>query len=126
MKKNLILTIAMFSLFSCSSDDENNTDPIVGTWYLFSENNEEVSTCGQKNTMTFNENGTYSETYYYTDESDNCVSGGGDEGNWSNKGKENYGLIPSLENTEGTTKIVFSDNNNTFTIIEDNIVYKRK
>lgn len=53
----------MLSLLACSSDNENNLDPIVGTWYLFSEDDKEVNPCLNKHTLTFKENGIIIETF---------------------------------------------------------------
>jgi len=125
MKKILVLTITMFSLLACSSDDENNLDPIIGTWYKFSQNGEEFGECEKKTTFTFSENGTYSITPYVTLNNE-CIIDGKDDGNWSNKSEGNYGIIPSGETEEAVAKIVFSNNNNTLTFTQENTIYKRK
>ena len=125
MKKHLVLTIAIFNLLACSSDNEKNLDIAVGSWYLFSENNKEVSTCENKNTLVFNENGTFSETYYSVHTNNDCISDDGIEGNWSNKGDGSYGFT-SYKTDEVVVTIIFSDNNNTLTFTQENAVYKRK
>jgi len=119
MKKILVLTIAMFSLLACSSDDENNLDPIIGTWYLFSENGIEVNDCIKKSTTTFSEDGTYTvSTSYYLSENNECIpdEGSADDGAWINRGEGNYSRTPTGEIIDDETiKTTFSDNNNTMT-----------
>lgn len=133
MKKFLILTIAMFSLLSCSSED--NLDPFVGTWYAFSYDGIETDNCERKGLLDVKENGTLSMSYYYS-ENGECIEDGADSGNWSNKGNGNYAIFDSEGSNEFVIKINFSNNNNTMTIIssyEENgqietetSVYKRK
>ncbi len=126
MKKILVLTIAMFSLLACSSSEDENIekDPIIGTWFLFSRQGENVNECEMRSNVVFKENGTYT-TASYSDLGNQCVLEDEDQGNWSNKGNSNYAVVPSEENTEDIAKIVFSDNNNTFTIVEDDLVFKK-
>jgi len=127
MKKILVLTIAIFSLFACSSDDENNLDPIIGTWYFFSYDGIEVDDCNKKSTMFFYENGTFLSTVYENQNStNNCQIKNTTKGTWSYKGKGYYEITASSETSENILKIVFSDNKNTFTAIEWFTAFKRK
>lgn len=123
MKKILILTIALVSLFSCSSDDKD-LDPIVGKWYVFSKDGVETDECERKGNLTFNEDGSTTSVYYESLNNE-CLKGG-DEGTatWKNKGNNVYSITRGKESNDAT--LVFSDNNNTFTIPADNMVYKRK
>ncbi|MFT7900430.1 lipocalin family protein [Tenacibaculum ascidiaceicola] len=114
MKKILVLTIAMFSLLACSSDDENNLDPIVGTWYKFSEEGIEVSECEKKTSVTFNENGTFNSTSYESIE-DKCVIEDEFSATWTNKGNGIYSRIYNGESSD--VSITFSDNDNTMTSV---------
>ncbi|OSY88247.1 hypothetical protein WH52_05570 [Tenacibaculum holothuriorum] len=133
MKKLLVLLIAMLSLFSCSSDDEN-LDPFVGTWKLFSNRQGEVNECEKKTTIIINESGTYSSSYYY--EENNACTNGNATGVWENAGNGIYEIKESGSNQVELANITFKDNNKTFVITEtdnDNgvtktytIVYKRK
>ncbi|MGG6231928.1 lipocalin family protein [Tenacibaculum sp. SDUM215027] len=132
MKKILVLTIAMFSLFACSSDDEN-LDPIVGTWYKFSEEGIEASDCEKKSSVTFNENGTFNSISYESIE-DKCVIEDELSATWTNKGNGVYSRTYNGESSN--TSITFSDNGNTMTSVykqeyngetlTDITVFKRK
>ena len=118
MKKILVLTIAMFSLLACSSDDDN-LDPLVGSWYLFSENNEEVPDCEKKSTLQILENGTFkSLSYYFDEDTQECTEEGNSNGTWTNKGSNIYGIKPDGRDKEGILNITFKDNNNTFSYSE--------
>ncbi|MEE4000422.1 lipocalin family protein [Tenacibaculum sp. FZY0031] len=115
MKKNLILTIAMFSLLACSSDDENNLDPIVGTWYFFSDSGVEVDECNKRSTILFNDNGTFSSTNYGNqDDPNNCVIENKDSGTWINNSNNKYQITDIKTNTKQIYTITFSDNGNSF------------
>lgn len=127
MKKILILTIAIFSLISCSSeegDGTNSSDPIIGTWSAFSINGTELSACLKKSTLIFSENGNLSISSYYVNSNGDCLSENS-SGTWTNKGNNIYSV--TLENDgPSQSKVTFSDNNNTMTVADENTVYKRK
>ncbi|WP_420553082.1 lipocalin family protein [Tenacibaculum aiptasiae] len=131
MKKILFLSIALFSLISCSSNDEDSLDPFIGTWYLFSINNQEVSDCLKNNTVNILENGNLTFTSY---DLINNVCKVDDTGSstWKNKGGGNYGITTKGTTIERINKVLFSNNNNTFTYTETNnstaetSTYKRK
>ena len=122
MKKILVLTIAIFSLLACS-DDNDNLDPFVGTWYPFSVDGEEVSDCRKKGTISIKEDGTYTTTFYYFYE-DECQKDTSSSGTWTNLGDGVYEITEKddteeeeiEENDTDTNKVnvSFKDNNNTF------------
>ncbi|MDO6674660.1 lipocalin family protein [Tenacibaculum sp. 1B UA] len=109
MKKILVLTIALFSLLACSSDDENNLDPIVGTWYKFSINEQEVNDCEKNTTIKFSQNGTFTATYSYYNGENTCLTEETFKGTWTNKGNNNYTTLG--EGDDESSKILLKDNN---------------
>lgn len=114
MKKLLFLSIAFFILLSCSSN-EDNLDPLVGTWYFFFENGREVDDCNKKSTLIVIENGNLSSVNYGNQDNINeCVIEGTLEAKWTNNGNGNYIMTCKSDNLKNTPKIIFKDNNNTF------------
>ena len=112
-----LIFITIFSSCSSDSNEENTTDPILGTWNLLSVGGSEVTDCEKQSTITFNINGsTSSETFQ--DLAGNCVSITGTN-TWENKGDNLY----NFNNIE--SNIEFS-NENTFRIVSGNIVYKKQ
>ncbi len=123
MNRILILSLLLFTLFSCSSDDdtENSNDPILGKWFLFSVNNTEVSDCEKKSSIEFKSNGlTISDTHQVagTNGTD-CLNISIIENRWENKGDNLY----SFNNLESV--ISFSSDGTSFTITSGNLVYKK-
>ncbi len=123
MNRVLILSLLIFTLFSCSSNDENenNEDPILGKWFLFSINSVEVSDCEKKSSIEFNSNGlTISDTHQVagTNGTD-CLNISIIENRWENKGNNLY----SFNNIESV--IDFSSDGNSFTITSGNVIYKK-
>lgn len=131
MKKILILTIAMFTLFSCSSSDEENIekDPFIGSWSLFSINGQEVDDCYKKNTVIILENGNLTTTSYDVID-DECKLDDTSASTWENKGNGNYGITRVGSTEENVTKVTFSNNTFTFTETVENTsetsTFKRK
>ncbi|WP_298881156.1 lipocalin family protein [uncultured Polaribacter sp.] len=114
MKKLLYLFITATILISCDSDNDSDLEPIIGKWQLTSEteNGKEISDeCQRKSTITFFENGTTSEIYYYNYGNDVCESDT-TSSKWENVGDSNY-RITNDGNSE-TNEILFSNNNNVF------------
>lgn len=105
MKKQLFLflTLGLFVLGSCSSDDDGgeNEASIVATWTLASMNPPLLTnSCSQKPTITFNEDGTTSWTLY--DPENDCTSVTS-EGEWSNPSGSTYVVtIPDFGEVTGT------------------------
>ena len=117
MKKILILTVALFSLMSCS-DNDNSIDPVIGSWFPFSENGVESSDCEKKSTLTFSENGAFTTTNYILDGNE-CFLDNEASGIWSAKAGSVYTITISgrAEGDDGV--LVFSNNNDTFTITSE-------
>ena len=125
MKKLLILSIAVFTLFSCS-DNDDNLDLIIGSWtQLETEAKAEKRVeddCYTMNTVNFNSNSTYSSTQYENDSDGNCTTDGPEQlGTWKNNNNNTYTF--SFSNDENETRdntglVIFSNNNNTFTLGE--------
>lgn len=132
IKKLLILSITILSLISCSSNDDN-LDPIIGTWYKFSEEGIESSDCEKKTTVTFNENSNFKSISYESIDNE-CIKEDEYSSNWKNKGSGVYSTGTGNEATDAT--VSFSDSNNTLTSVfteehqgktyTDITVYKRK
>jgi heat shock protein HslJ len=124
MKKLLYLFIATALLISCESDEDDNLDPIIGKWQLqsFLVNGDEESTeCDRKTTVTFNEDGTFSNTSFYNDgnscESEFLTS------TWKKISDSVYRVDSDDENAT----LVFSENNTVFSgtssVTEDGITF---
>ncbi len=122
MKKIIFLFLAIATLSSCETkedDNPNSSDIIIGTWQLASdkENGTEISTeCERKSTITFLENGTSEEVYYYTDGSNNC-STESDTSTWENVGNSTYKIDYGNGDSE-TAKLTFSENNTVFSVTD--------
>ena len=126
----LFLTVSIISFTSCSKDEEDAVDPIVGTWFLFSYDGELVDECESQSNVTFREDGTVTSIDFYQSE----ISSIDEDGNitidssectsdtygfsWENNNDGTYTFIDSEEPDYSeiyTTS--FSDNNQTLTII---------
>ncbi|CAM1340550.1 hypothetical protein [Tenacibaculum amylolyticum] len=121
MKKFLATTFILVILFSCSNDDNtgNANDPILGKWFLFSNNALEASDCEKRSFIEFKSDGsTVSETYQEINTSCTNTISGNDK--WENKGEGLY----SFNNIE--SQIQFLDDNMTMRVSSGNIVYKKE
>lgn len=120
-----LLLIITLSLISWTKDN-STIDPIVGTWSIFSENGIESSACEKNTPLIFNKNGTFTSIeYYYNEDNQECVKNGTFSSKWIAKGNNIYTTFNKEGSVNGVdAKIVFSDNNTTFTLIEkeDNAV----
>ncbi len=116
----LFLTLGVLTssvLVSCSKDDEQ--DPIIGTWYLYSKDNIEVSDCLKKNEITFFEDNTFSNVYYGEYDGE-CFKGkenvGGErwkdewKAEWEKEGEKKYKVITETDSLK--EEVVFKMNNN--------------
>ena len=122
MKKLLILTVAFFTLISCSSDDNKSeipTNPIVGIWTIQFNKikvahktapEESEDDCSDNDRMTVTEDGKLSSVYY-SDNEGKCLMGEAENGTWKDNGNNNYTLI--IDGEDDDVDIVFSNNNNT-------------
>ena len=112
MKKLLILSIAIFTLFSCSDNDEENIekDPFIGIWGVFSIQGEEVNECKKNSTLMNTESGNFSTTDYNDDNGD-CIKESEAIGTWENAGNNVY--ITKEGGKEQSINVTFENNNNT-------------
>lgn len=126
MKKLSLLLCALTIVFSsCSSDDDSGSqdpqqDIVVGTWKLSMELVDGVEQpllpCDLEETLLFNSNNTYTETYYEEDANSNCVVDESFSGTWENTGNGSYSLIDGGD----TDPFTVSGNTLTFITIFDN------
>lgn len=118
MKKFFYLFTAITILFSCESNDDDSLpdgDPIIGEWQLVSEKEngvEESTSCSRRSRVTFSADGSFVYQGFYNETSTECESDS-TSGTWMNDGNTNYTLDFGNGDTS-TTKITFSNNNNTF------------
>ncbi|MBS9774405.1 MAG: hypothetical protein KGV59_04525 [Tenacibaculum sp.] len=126
--KKLILFLAFTvmataSFVSCSKDDDDTNDLIVGTWKI-NQTVEDYETpedyeCDKKSSVTFNSNGKFLTESWEVNDDKKCVK---EEvhGSWENTGKDIYKIIlfdkEGKKESEKKAKITFSNNNKTMTI----------
>lgn len=110
----LMLMVTSLGFISCNDDDDNYTDPAIGTWNLVSMNGKEVSECVQKSEVSILANGNYSVVNYAEGSDGTCAVKNTANGVWENKGNSVYS-IQIDGHSERESKIVFSNNNNTMT-----------
>ena len=128
MKKIILVLIAILSLSSCNSnDDDLDQDPIIGKWQLTSAKDDNVEysdDCTRKSTITFLENKTVTVAGYY-DDSNGCESEA-DSFGWMNLGNSSYEFTYNTNDKE-TVTFIFSQNNTVFTVNEsetyNNVTY---
>ncbi|MBZ9730489.1 lipocalin family protein [Salegentibacter sp. JZCK2] len=87
MKKLFLMLFSIALFTSCSDDDENGDDPILGIWYAVEITNPPIpglvlSECNQNSNITFNSDfSTYSE--FYSEVEGNCEMEDSSESTWS-------------------------------------------
>lgn len=112
MKKHLILLLiaGLFSLSSCSSDDDGDTESntVIGTWTLVEINPEEagdavgLNDCPNKPLITFQEDGNADWTFY---DPDNDCQASTNTGSWTQNSATQYTMnIPGLKPFVGTVE----------------------
>lgn len=120
MKKYVVflLLIGVFGLFSCSNDDDNEGDPVIGTWIL--QNVEPNTTfnpqdCGPNSTVRILGDNSLTASLYFLQ--NNCALISGD-GSWQNTGASTYTFnLPEAGEIQGTAtfpgdgKMVFTSEN---------------
>ncbi|OSY87741.1 hypothetical protein WH52_09950 [Tenacibaculum holothuriorum] len=120
MKKFLYIIGIILSLISCTDNQDNNTkkDPIIGKWYLYSQNGKEVSSCKKKNTTDFSPSGeAYIETYSKSN-NPSCQLISNYQGNWLKNQDGTYTLKIKDQNSSIPIIAIFNlENTNTLTII---------
>lgn len=113
MKRHLIVLFlaGMFTITSCSSDDDGDTgEPILGTWVLVNVNPPalDLSACPEQSTITFNADNT-ADSEFYLAENDCEVSISSDS--WRNKGGSTYEVtLPDLGTIDGNVEFTNSNN----------------
>jgi len=116
-----LLTVAMFIIVSgCSSDEpetENQTDPIIGVWYSWSDSGEEYSDCQKNSTLTFSSNGELIYKEFSENATNNCVLSSEEMGTWLNETENKYKL--TINGIPHTFYINFSNNNTIFKLYSD-------
>jgi hypothetical protein len=135
MKKFFVLFFSIALLTACSEDDNPDTDPVIGEWFIVEVNNVPqsdftLSECNTNSFMTFNADGT-TDSVFYTEIEGNCTAGPSTNSVWS-KQVGIYTItipIPELEpyNTLSGT-IQFTADTFTFTptlFQETTIVFKK-
>lgn len=108
IKKHLILLLVagLFSLSSCSSDDDGDAEAntVIGTWTLVEMNPDVVGLddCPNKPLITFQEDGNADWTFY---DPDNNCQGSTDTGSWLKNSATQYTMnIPGYEPFIGTVE----------------------
>lgn len=124
--KFIFVFLVFAGLTSCSSDDDANgpaeIDRIVGKWRIqglvLDGDPVPLSDCEKQTTVEFKANGDLINTEFYEDfDTEECVSDVYTE-KWQNRGNNVY-RITDGDTFEDAT-ITFSNNNNTFTVTEEN------
>lgn len=138
MKNLLILSITIFSLTSCSSNEDiTKNDPFIGTWSFFSRQGVELDNCEKKTTLIVTENGVFTAIIYNNGSTTgDCELISESTGVWANKGNNMYHT--DLSNSSGRLQMLTFNNDNssfinTSTIIQSDgttktntTTYKRK
>ena len=114
MKKQLLLILlaGIFTLASCSSDDDNGDtaeETIVATWNLTAVEPPifDFSECPTNPTITFNENDSAEWTFF---NADNECKGETDTGSWQQNSESNYTVvIPGYGSFDGTVNFQSSN-----------------
>lgn len=94
--KNLIffLVIASILLMTCYGCKNSNDQSIIGVWkYSRSFENGieyELDSCEKQDQLEFLVDGTFTEKYYYLDESNKCALDGKNTGSWRKKEKDTF------------------------------------
>lgn len=119
MKKLVIAFLGLFLLLNvaCSRDDDSSSSSVVGSWYLYtvsvsgkvlvngisqSINNSQVaSSCVQKTTLIFNENGTGNVTSW-DDSSGSCIQVQNDDLTYTYNSSTKVLTIKTGSNTDVT------------------------
>ena len=122
---NLLLALFLLvGLGSCGSDDDGNesaeTNRIVGEWKIQSLTIDGesvlITDCEAQSGISFNANGSFTSTDFFEDETEECISEDSN-GNWEYRGNNVYRFTEASETYD--IPIMFSDNNNRFTITEE-------
>lgn len=122
--KFIFVFLVFAGFVSCSSDDDGNqevppaNDRIIGKWQIQQQliDGEEfpISDCMRQSTVEFMANGNVTTTDFYEDvDTEGCVSEVSTE-QWEYRGNNIYRISEGGQSYDVT--IIFSNNNNTFTV----------
>ena len=120
MKKLLILSIAVFTLFSCSSDDNNSdssiqSDLIIGKWNLSASTAGSLSSCIRQSNIELKQDGTYNLIQYYEDSNGCNIGYTLTNKNWSKNSDGTYNVKFVGDSSGENINVSFSNNNSTMT-----------
>ncbi|QXP51262.1 lipocalin family protein [Cellulophaga sp. HaHa_2_1] len=122
MKKLLVLSAALLGIFftSCSSDDDDSGNPLIGSWGFFQDENangelEEGDECSKKLTLIFREDMSFELEAYgsITGDPDECEKDSdSDTGTWAILSE---GVLAITFDSGGVEEFNYSIENNTLT-----------
>lgn len=121
--KNLILFFAVitFVFTSCSSDDDSDTDKVVGAWTYDQnfENGEEIelSSCDKQREMVVSADGTYSFNLYSVSDG-SCDLFESLTGTWENNGDGVYLMHNDGDEEDDVTEILLENKTFKFVIVD--------
>ncbi|WP_282142821.1 lipocalin family protein [Cellulophaga baltica] len=126
MKKFLVLSAALLGIFftSCSSDDDDSGNPLIGSWGFFQDENangelEEGDECSKKLTLIFREDMSFELEAYgsITGDPDECEKDSdSDTGTWAILSE---GLLAITYSEGDVEQRMYSIDGNTLTIINE-------
>ncbi|AIZ41154.1 lipocalin family protein [Cellulophaga baltica] len=126
MKKLLVLSAALLGIFftSCSSDDDDSGNPLIGSWGFFQDENangelEEGDECSKKLTLIFREDMSFELEAYgsITGDPDECEKDSdSDTGTWAILSE---GLLAITYSEGDVEQGMYSIDGNTLTIINE-------
>lgn len=126
MKKILLLSIFAFTIFSCSSDDNDTQDQFIGSWtfqQLFINDIEEtLDKCDKMTTLTVKANGTYISNTFSENNSGGCDPRTPANGSWENIGNITYRL--TFDGETNNRQIIFTGNTFSITRTEGSKTYE--
>ena len=101
MKKFFVLFFSIALLTACSEDDNPDTDPVIGEWFIVEVNNVPqsdftLSECNTNSFMTFNADGT-TNSVFYTQIEGSCTPGTSTNSEWKQQASIYTFTIPIPE-----------------------------
>ncbi|MDO9261664.1 MAG: hypothetical protein Q7U08_06965 [Flavobacteriaceae bacterium] len=115
--KNLTLILSVSLIISCSGDDENTVDPIIGIWKYSTqfENSTQttVNDCSPS-TIEFTSAGNRTNLYYGKNNSGNCVVVDNVNMTWKKLSANSYQFTQN--GFPFTETVIFENGNNTLTL----------
>jgi hypothetical protein len=101
MKKFFVLFFSIALLTACSDDDNPDTDPVIGKWFIAEVNNIPgsdftLSECNTNSFMTFNADGT-TNSVFSSEVEGNCLAGPSTDSEWKQQANIYTFTIPIPE-----------------------------